>query len=215
MNADVPEHYQKTIVALIKLGLLGIALGMILGIVWTDYRKNIRFGEEARIVTIKGKEKLEIPAGKNFETGLKLKLSHGHSTLILGILPLCFAAALHMSLIYGAPKKRIGAGAMKAFFWLYTTGAVGTVSIIVYRGWASFAAIRAKIAEGAPLTNQLMQQVQDDLFGGSRALRGAAYGITHTVLAIGTGVLIYQLWRALGKTPASKSTPADEPPTAA
>ena len=206
MNADVPPHYRWAIVSLIKLGLVGIALGMVLGIWWTDYRKHIRFADEAKVEVVKGTEKLDIPAGKNFETGLKLKLSHGHTTLILGVLPLCFAASLHLSRIYGG--REIGAGALKAFFWLYTAGGVGTLAIVVYRGYASFSAIRGRIAAGEPLTSGLMQEVQDELFGGSRLVKGLAYGLTHTVLAVGAGILIFHLWRALRPPPAVADAPA-------
>ncbi|RMG13462.1 MAG: hypothetical protein D6731_12005 [Planctomycetota bacterium] len=187
--APLPGHYARTVRAFVRLGLAGIAAGMILGIWWTEVRQTIAYtpGAPSQVERKGSRVRLELPPGYHFEAGLKLKLSHGHSTLILGVLPLCFALCLTLAHSLGGPP--LSPGMLRAAFWCYAVGAVGTVGIMIYRGAASLAAIRAG--------NFDYQAVQQDLFAGSRALKGALYGTTHSLLAVGAGILIYGLWRAM------------------
>jgi hypothetical protein len=183
-------------------------LGMVLGIWWTGVRKSIHYGEAGSVpVVVKkdGKEHLELPPGLHWEAGVKLKLSHGHVILIAGVLPLCFAICIF--LIHACGGRPTDPGMMRAAFWLYAVGAVGATGIMVYRGAASFYAIQPAVEAGT----LSFAGIQSTLFGGSKAIKGAAYGISHTLLAVGCGILIHQIWRGVGKLYPGAPAPADAP----
>jgi hypothetical protein len=209
---DLPPHCRTEIRDWIRLGLLGILGGMILGIWWTGVRKKIQYGDigtPAAVITADGKEHLQLPPGLHWEAGVKLKLSHGHVILITGVLPMCFAMAIF--LVHACGGRPTDKGMMRAAFWLYAIGSVGAVGIMVYRGAASFYAIQPAIEAG----ELNFAAIQKTLFGGSKAIKGASYGISHSLLAVGCGILIHQLWRGVGKmkidTPAPEASTGDAP----
>ena len=187
----VPEHYRRTIRGLIRFAIVGIAAGLILGLLWTEFRKSIRYGETPRqIEKVAGSRiKLELPPGLMFETALDLKLAHGHMILLTGLLPLGFALMLHLSYAHGGGE--IKRGTLATFFWLFVPGAAVAMMLMVYKGFAGLLAVRGG--------NFDLASVDAGLFGGSRALRGICYGTSHSIMAIGVFVLLVAVWRSLGR----------------
>ncbi len=196
-RTEVPPHYRRTVRRLVRFAAVGIGVGLLLGLGWTELRKQVRYGLAPGAVAASdptaGRARLELPAGLMFEAGLDLKLAHGHAILIAGLLPLCFAAALHLTRVSGG--REVGPGALAWFTWLYLPGASVALALMVYKGCAQFLAIRAAALAGAAPD---LAALDRGLFLGSRALRGACYGLSHSAMAIGAFVLLYALWRAAG-----------------
>jgi hypothetical protein len=189
-----PAHYQRAIRRLLRFAVAGIAIGLILGLVWTDVRKTVRYGEAPGPVAQAGsKATFQLPPGLMFEAGLDFKLSHGHVILVAGVLPLCFALALHLTHAHGG--REIGAPTLAWFTWLYLPGAGGALALMVYKGYAGFEAVRRAATSGEPIA---LHAIDQGLFFGSRALRAACYGLSHSAMAIGAFVLLWALWRAAG-----------------
>jgi hypothetical protein len=194
---ELPQPYKTAIRDWVRFGLWGILVGMLLGIWWTDVRKRIKYaapgeGAELRQLADDGEvlktPYVRLPPGVHWEAGMKLKLSHGHVILITGCLPFCFA--LGIFLVPACGGRPMSPGLLKSAFWCYAIGSLGAVAIMVYRGQAGFSEIQGGNFDFAA--------IEAGLFGGSRALKGAAYGITHTLLAVGCGILIHQLWKGVG-----------------
>lgn len=195
----LPEHYVTTMRRLVRFAVVSIFIGLCLGVWSTDANKRLRYGDgtagprvisaEERAAT-KTKFEVELPPGLMWETGIDLRLSHGHVILIGGVLPLCFAGALAVvHLMGGAP---IGRGSLEAFFWLYLSGGLAAMGLIIYKGWVLMDQVRGGQFDLAKIHGDVM-------FGGSRALKGAAYGISHTVLAAAVGIIAVSLWRSVGR----------------
>lgn len=195
----LPEHYVMTMQRLVRFAVVSIFVGLCLGVWSTDANKRLRYGATdapprviapAERTATHTKFEVELPPGLMWETGIDLRLSHGHVILIGGVLPLCFAGALAVvHLMGGAP---IGRGTLEAFFWLYLVGGLAAMGLIIYKGWVLMAQVRGGEFDLARIHGEVM-------FGGSRALKGAAYGISHTVLAAAVAIIAVALWRSVGR----------------
>jgi len=196
----LPTHYLVTIRRLIRFALVGIAMGMVLGIVWTELRKTVQpsnpfvVGQDyaASAHTLEpgkgSRAQIALPPGVALDAGIDLKLAHGHTVLLLGLLPLSFAFLLHLSHVYGGTEIR--KGTLQLAFWLYAVGSTGAVLLMAYKGWASFVEIRAG--------NFDFHAVDRGLFGGQRWLRGTCYGLSHTALAVGGFLFLGAVYKSTG-----------------
>lgn len=212
---EVPPHYRATIKALLRFALVGLCFGVGLGIWWTGLRKQLHFVEHGHGPVLYDSDaakaelaaegfksaRVGLPPGFLFEAGMDLKFAHGHVILLTGVLPLVFAAALHLCAVYGG--KPIARGKLVAFFWFYVPGAAGAATLMAYKGLVQFQHITAGEFD--------LSAIDKGMFLGSRALRGASYGISHTILAIGLGILVHGLWQSSGGI----ATEAASPPPAA
>ncbi|MGE0708528.1 MAG: hypothetical protein AB7N76_23145 [Planctomycetota bacterium] len=207
-DAPLPPHYRTAIRRFVRFGAVGMAVGMLLGLIWTELNKSVRYAPpaaEARRVEEEGpsgrtKVRLELPPGVRWEAALSFKLSHGHAILITGVIPLLFGLGLFLAHACGG--REIQASALSASFWLYAFGAVGAVGLLLYKGVASFAAIRAG--------NFDLAAIEAGLFAGSKAIKGICYGLSHSCMAAGAYVFLYQLYRAVG--PIAAELPGAPPP---
>lgn len=206
--SPLPEHYVTAMRRLVRFAVVSIFVGLCLGVWSTDANKRLRYGPTAappRVIgpeeraTERTKFEVELPPGLMWETGIDLRLSHGHVILIGGVLPLCFAGALAVVHLMGGGT--IGRGALEAFYWLYLVGGIAAMGLIIYKGWVLMDQVRGGQFDLAKIHGEVM-------FGGSRALKGAAYGISHTVLAAAVGILAVSLWRSVGRArrPAAAAT---------
>ena len=198
MTGELPTHYQTTIRRFLRFGVIGLALGMILGLAWTELGRSARYGEvngqPQQVDPPEGRIKLELPPGYKWEAGLSFKLSHGHTILIAGLIPLCFAFTLVT--LHQAGGKEISPGALSWALWPYVLGASGALAILLYKGVVGFAAVRGG--------NFDLAAIEGSLFAGSRALKGACYGTSHSAMAAGAFVLVYQVFLSAGHIGAPK-----------
>ena len=144
MNGELPPHYRTTIRRFLRFGVIGLALGMILGLAWTELGRSARYGEvngqPQQVDPPEGRIELQLPPGYKWEAGLSFKLSHGHTILIAGLIPLCFAFTLVV--LHQAGGKQISPGALNWAFWPYVVGASGALLILLYKGVVGFSAVR-------------------------------------------------------------------------
>lgn len=190
----LPDHYVTTIRRLLRFAVVWVMVGLFLGVWSTDVNKVVKYGDTARHYTAEERAQrnspveAELPPGLMWEAGIDLRLSHGHVILIGAVLPLCFAAAL--TVVHQAGGGVIGRGTLDAFFWMYAPGALAAMGLIIYKGWYLMSAVRHG--------NFDLAIVHRDMFG-SPAIKGLAYGLSHSVLAAAVGVIAVALWRSIGK----------------
>lgn len=191
---ELPAHYRAAIRRLLRFATVGITVGLLLGITWTEFNKSTRYGEAVRKVDPpEGRVKLELPPGSRWANGLHFKLSHGHSILILGLLPIGFAASL--LLLHHAGGSELSPRTTKVAPTIYLAGGVGAVALMVYKGGAVFLALRRAVLAGQDAD---IAQLEAGLFAGSRLVKGLAYGTTHTAMAVGAFWFTIAVFRAAG-----------------
>lgn len=191
----LPEQYVVTIRRLVRFAMISLSIGLLLGVYSTQMNRVLRYGDVPRKITAEERARgatheVQLPPGLMWEAGIDLRLSHGHVILIGAVVPLCIAAALGLIHHMGAPP--IGAGTLSAFFWLYFVGGIAAMALIIYKGMCLFAAVRAEEFD--------LAKVHETMFGG-KLVKGLAYGISHTVLAAGVGVIAVALWKATAARP--------------
>ncbi|MCA8926333.1 MAG: hypothetical protein KDD82_31285 [Planctomycetes bacterium] len=195
MNPPLPAHYRSSIRRLIRFAVVFWALGLILGVVSTEFGVSLRYtssyDDPPRTLSKDegGRVKAELPPGFLWETGFDLRISHGHFVLIGGVIPICVAAVL--LLLHVAGGGDVSPRVLTAFFWLYAVGASSALTLILYKGLASMLAVRGG--------NFDLAEVHQGMFFGSRAVRALAHALTHTVLATAVGLIVWAFWRAAGR----------------
>lgn len=197
MSAPLPDHYLTCIRRLVRFAMVSLFVGLLLGLWSTHMNKIIKYGPEPKRITAEeraagAKHQLELPPGLMWETGIDLRLSHGHVILIGGVLPLCLAGAL--ALVFNMGGGVIGRGTLEAFFWMYATGGLAAMALIIYKGWHLFDAVSDPTYGTFDLA-----KVHASMFFGSTALKATAYGLSHTILAGAVGVIGVALWKAVGE----------------
>jgi hypothetical protein len=195
----LPDVYRTPIRRLVRLSVVMTMVGLLFGVWSVEGLRSLRtIGGPARALTAadrpagKTKPVVELPPELMWEATMDVRLAHGHVILIGGVLPLCFAAAL--VLLHQAGGSTISRGVLEAFFWLYLIGGAAATGLIVYKGvallgyYADPTRVKFDPAEAHAL-----------LFGGSRLLKGLAYGLSHTILAGAVGIIAVALWGSAGK----------------
>ena len=206
---ELPDHYRAAIRRLLRLAAVGIMVGLLLGITWTEFNKSTRYGATVQKVDPpQGRVKIELPAGLRWANGLHFKLGHGHSILILGLLPIGFAACLLL-------LHRVGGGVVppttvKLAPIIYYVGGIGAVALMVYKGGAVFLGLRDSILAGAPTD---LATLEAGLFGGSRVLKGLLYSTTHTAMAGGAFWFMIGVFKAAGRDGPGEGLPAEGLPS--
>ena len=192
--SDLPNHYLHAIRRLLRFAAVGITVGLLLGITWTEFNKSTRYGPEVRKVDPpEGRVKLELPPGTRWANGLHFKLGHGHSILILGLLPIGFATTL--LLLHRTGGAELSPRTVGIAPAIYLAGGVGAVAIMVYKGGAVFLGLRRAVLAGEAAD---LAQLEAGLFLGSRAIKAVAYGTTHSAMAVGAFWFMIAVYRAAG-----------------
>lgn len=207
MNAvQLPPHHLLAIRRLVRFAVAFMVLGMLLGILSTEYNRRLRYTPgyaDAPRMAEPGpdgkppRHAVEVPPGMLWEAGYDLRILHGHFILIGGVIPLCLAAMLYLLPACGA--RPTSPGLLQTGLILYLIGAVAALSLIFYKGLFSITAVIGGQFD--------LAAVQASMFGGSRLVRALAHAVSHTVLAAGLGVIGFGLWRAAGQLPLQGQPP--------
>lgn len=173
---NIPEHYRKTFRVYLKFAVIMLVVGLLMGIMFQESAKKTPFSE--------------YPAGLHIETIFNLAMVHGHTFLIGALIPLATVWMLYLGLLLGHPP--MSEKALRIGSWLYLPAAVGAVLLLLYKGYHFQLSVRGGETDFAV--------INEALFLGNHALRAAAYGITHSALAIGLGMILFGFWKTLNKT---------------
>lgn len=191
----LPDHYRTQVRRLVRFGMVFLVVGLLIGVMTVEYQKSFRYGPTNSMPRLLDDETrkaertratIDLPPGLMWEVGIDLRLSHGHVILIGAVVPLCIAGALVLTRLAGGGE--IGRGALEAAFWLYVVGGSAGMGLIFYKGLFLVHAFRDGMFD--------LREVHAAMFGGSRALKGAAYGISHSVMAVAVGIYAVTLWRS-------------------
>ena len=203
----LPAHHLLAIRRLIRFAVVFMMLGMLLGILSTEYQKKLRYTPshtDAPYLLLPGpdgklpRQPVALPAGMMWEAGFDLRILHGHFILIGGVIPLCLASMLYLLPRCGA--RPVGPTLLQVGLMLYLVGAVAALALIFYKGLYSLQSV---------VQGQFdLATIHANMFGGSRVVRALAHALSHTVLAAGLGVLGFALWGAAGELPTGGKPPA-------
>lgn len=185
VSSNLPEHYKKMFPVYLRFAVVMIIVALLLGISFQESAKKTPFSEQ-------------LPAGIHLETVINLALVHGHAFLIGVLLPLAVIWILYLGNVLGyraVPEKTLRIGT-----WLYLPASVIAILLMLYKGYHYQLAVRNGIMN--------FESIHESLFNGSHALRAALYGLTHTAMAVGIGMIVGSFWKTL--KPAKETAPPKE-----
>jgi len=171
----LPPHYRKIYLGFIKFACWMVFFGLIAGILFQESSKKVPFEK--------------FPPGIHWESIVYLALLHGHIFLIGVLIPIAVLAMLQFGLILEG--KIVSERVLKWGGCLYKWGALLTVLLMLYKGYHFVISVRMGQTDFAA--------IEHNYFGGILPLRAAAYGISHTAMAVGLIVLVIGILRSLPK----------------
>lgn len=173
---SVPAHYRKFYLVFMRFAIVMMIFGLLMG---------ITFQESSKKAPISG----ALPPGMHLEAIIDLALTHGHIFLIGALIPLALTWLLSLALSLGF--EPVSERSLKIGARLYIPGAISAVLLMIYKGYHYVLGVRNGQFD--------FERLHDTFFFGSHAARGAAYGLSHTVMAIGLGFIAVGVWRTLKK----------------
>jgi hypothetical protein len=179
---QLPTHYQTTFRTVLRFAVVFIILGLLTGVLYQESSKKLPEGS--------------LPFELVFQGNYSLSLIHGHTFLIGVLIPVGVAFMLTLGLVLGAVP--IGPKALKWGYGLYLPNAAVAVGLLIYKAYHTQISVR--------LGQTDLQAVNHAMFGGIEAIRHAAYGLSHTLMAVGLITLAVALWKSLSKKPFANGT---------
>lgn len=172
-HSNLPRHYQKLYASFIRLAcyMAFFALGT-----------GILFRESTRKLS-----ETVLQPGMHWDISYHLALVHGHIFLIGVLIPVALLGIVHLA--FGLNGKALPE---KYTAWggrLYHIGAGLTAILILYKGYHYVLSARAG--------NLDLQAIQQHYFAGQVMLRQIVYGISHTSLGTGLGIILVGVLQSL------------------
>jgi hypothetical protein len=173
---SLPEPYRRFYRAHLRFALIMVFVSLVAGILFQESGKKVHLSEA-------------VPVGAHLEYVIGLALVHGHAFLIGVLLPLAFTWALHLGLTLGfAP---LGERSLRAATLLYLPSSLLAVGLMLLKSYHFVLGVR----HGRLDFNLLNQS----FLSAPHGLRAGLYGISHTLMAVGLGILAVGLWRSMGR----------------
>lgn len=170
---DFAPRYVLTIRTLIRFAVAMAFVALLSGLLFQESAKKLTYA-------------IAQP-GLHIEATIRLALVHGHVFLVGMIIPLCLAFAMVLARKIGGASisPRSQAFLTRGYLPLCTL----TLGLMLYKAYHVLLAVRGGSSD--------LDVVYGNLFGGITGLRHAAYGLTHTGMAVCLGVFLVALWRSL------------------
>ena len=174
---NMPDYYRKYFRVYLRFSVVMTIVALLMGIMFQESAKKAPFSEA-------------LPPGVHLEALINLAMVHGHSFLIGVLIPLAVTWILYLGLSLGYTP--ISEKSLKLGTRLYLPASVFALVLMLYKGYHYLLGVR-----GGQLDFALLHE---SFFFGSHAARAAAYGLTHTAMALGLGLIVISFWRSMGKT---------------
>ena len=171
----LPASYQRFFRIQLRYALIMLGIGLLAGIC---------FQESGRKVSLE-----QFGPGAHLEYLLTLAMVHGHTFLMGVLLPLAMAWMLQLGLQLGAPA--VPSAALTWTTALYLPGAALSVVLMLYKGY--------HFVLGARYSTLDLPGLDAALYGHHAALRAGVVGLAHTAMGAGLCILVWGLWRSLGR----------------
>ena len=171
---QIPNHYQTLYIRFIRFACWMTIFALLSGILFQESTRKISFSAT-------------YPPGVHLEAVYHLAFVHGHTFLIGVLIPLAIIGMLHLGLLLGG--KIISKNLLEWGYWLYLPNALLAVLLMLYKGYHYVISVRMGQLDFA--------QIDHNFFGGCHLLRQIVYGLSHTLMSIGLGILVVAIWKSL------------------
>ncbi len=171
---QIPKHYQSLFIRFIRFACGMTIFALLSGILFQESTKKIPFSAT-------------YPPGIHLESTYHLALVHGHAFLIGVLIPLAVIGMLYFGLLLGG--KTVSKNQTEWGSWLYLPSAFLSIMLMIYKGYHYVLSVRMGQLD--------FVQIDHSFFGGSHLLRQIVYGLSHTSMSIGLGILVIAIWRSL------------------
>jgi hypothetical protein len=175
----MPDYYRKYYRVYLRFAVVMMIVALLMGILFQESSKKAPFSAA-------------LPPGVHLESVISLALVHGHTFLIGVLIPLAVTWMLYLGLMLG--YQPISEKSLTIGTRLYLPASVGAVALMLYKGYHFLLGVRSGQMD--------FNALNESLFFGSHAARAAVYGLIHTALAVGLGILVISFWRTIRKTSA-------------
>lgn len=174
---NIPDYYRKIYSVYLRFSIVMTLAALLMGITFQESSKKAPFSSV-------------LPPGPHLESIINLALVHGHTFLIGVLIPLAITWMLYLGLILGfrpvsAKKLWIGTS-------LYLPSSVLAIGLMLYKGYHFLLGVRGGETDFTVLNQSY--------FWGNHALRAASYGLIHTAMAVGLGLIVISFWQSMSKT---------------
>ncbi len=169
----LPSHYKEVYRCFIKYACWMTLFALITGILFQESGKKVSYEE--------------FGPGMHWESVYHLALLHGHSFLIGVLIPTALIVLLHVALVLGA--EPLGEKGLKWGKMLYLAGATVSIALMLYKGYHFMLSVRGGETNFAV--------IEASLFNGISGLRHGLYGLSHTSMGVGLGMLVWKIAASL------------------
>jgi len=176
----MPDYYGKFYRLYLRFSIVMLVVALLMGIMFQESAK-------------KAPVSAALPAGAHLESIINLALVHGHTFLIGVLIPLAVTWMLYLGLSLGF--RPLSEKTLKLGTALYLPGSVAAVILMLYKGYHFLLGVRGGQMDFTVLN--------ESLFMGNHILRAAAYGLTHTAMAVGLGIIVFSLWGSMSQAKSS------------
>jgi hypothetical protein len=176
----IPEHYQRLFRCYLRFVIVMMIVALLLGITFQESAKKTPFSM--------------LSAGVHLETIINLALVHGHAFMIGVLIPMAVTWMLYLGLALGYPP--VGEKPLRVGSWHYLPASVVAILLMLYKGYHFQLAARGGQTDFAA--------INEAYFMGNHVLRALAYGLTHTAMAVGLGILVISFWKTMKPLPNTK-----------
>lgn len=171
---EIPNHYQTLYIRFIRFACGMTIFGLISGILFQESTRKIPFS-------------ITYPPGIHWEAIYHLAFVHGHIFLIGVLIPLAVIGMLHFGLLLGG--KTVSKKVLDWGLWLYLPNSFLAVLLMLYKGYHYVISIRMGQLD--------FVQIDHNFFCGCHLLRQIVYGLSHTLMSVGLGILVVAIFRSL------------------
>ncbi len=171
---QIPNHYQTLYIRFIRFACGMTIFALLSGILFQESTRKIPFS-------------VTYPPGIHWEAVYHLAFVHGHIFLIGVLIPLAVIGMLHFGLLLGG--KIISIKSLQWGSWLYLPNALLAILLMLYKGYHYVISIRMGQLD--------FVKIDHSFFCGCHLLRQIVYGLSHTLMSVGLGILVVGIWKSL------------------
>lgn len=173
----LPVHYQSIFKYYLRYSVIMTIFALLMGIVYQESSKKAPISEA-------------LPAGAHLEAVVSLALVHGHAFMIGVLIPMAVTWMLSLGIWMGLPP--LSRNSLRLGTLLYLPSSALAVGLMIYKGYHYVLGVRSGYFD--------LDLLEKSFFAGNHAIRAMSYGLTHTLMAVGLGIIVVQFWKTLSKS---------------
>ena len=172
-SSEISSEYQATLRTLLRFAAVMTIVGLLSGVLYQESGKKLD-------VTKTG-------VALHLEARIHLALVHGHMLVSAVLLPIAMGAALVLARMAGGLE--LSKMSLRFLTRGYLPCVCAALGLMLYKSYHILLAVR--------WGNHDLSSIDQNYFGGIKALRHGVYGLTHIGMALSLGIFVVALFRSI------------------